>query len=140
MKPFMLTIEHDPKSEDVDFLNHSLIGFNTSRVEIDDYQPLTILLRDEQQTVIGGVIASTYWEWLYIDVLFVQEELRSQGYGAVLLDAAEQEAGNRGCLHAYLDTFSFQTPNFYINRGYHVFGELPNFPTGHTRYFLRKDL
>lgn len=46
----------------------------------------------------------------------------------------------RGCQYAYLDTFSFQAPEFYQKRGYVIFGELPNFPEGHHRFFLKKEL
>jgi GNAT superfamily N-acetyltransferase len=75
-----------------------------------------------------------------LDVLFVQEQLRGQGYGQALLTAAEQEAKQRGCKHAFLDTFSFQAPQFHQKRGYRVFGKLLNFPPGHSRYFLQKQL
>jgi hypothetical protein len=56
------------------------------------------------------------------------------------LSAAEDEARRRGAKHAYLDTFSFQAPDFYEQHGYQVFGTLDDFPAGHQRYFMTKEL
>jgi len=53
---------------------------------------------------------------------------------------AEDEARHRGAKNAYLDTFSFQAPDFYKKHGYRVFGELQDFPPGHQRHFLTKRL
>jgi hypothetical protein len=57
-----------------------------------------------------------------------------------LLTLAEDEARQRGAKNVYLDTFSFQAPDFYKQHGYQVFGELEDFPPGHERYFLTKKL
>jgi hypothetical protein len=46
----------------------------------------------------------------------------------------------QGGRHVFLDTFSFQAPGFYLKHGYEVFGELPGFPAGHTRFYLKKAL
>jgi hypothetical protein len=51
-----------------------------------------------------------------------------------------EEARWRGARNAYLDTFSFQAPDFYQRHGYRVFGELVDFPPGHTRYYMTKQL
>lgn len=40
----------------------------------------------------------------------------------------------------YLDTFDFQARPFYERHGYEVFGTLDDYPPGHSRFFLRKDL
>jgi N-acetylglutamate synthase-like GNAT family acetyltransferase len=56
------------------------------------------------------------------------------------LTIAEDEARQRGAKNVYLDTFSFQSPNFYKQHGYQVFGELPDFPPGYQRHFLTKQL
>jgi len=37
-------------------------------------------------------------------------------------------------------TFRGNFPNFYKQHGYQVFGELQDFPPGHQRYFLTKQL
>ena len=62
------------------------------------------------------------------------------GPWARLLTAVEDEARHRGAKHAFLDTFSFQAPNFYQQHGYSVFGELEDFPPGQRRYFFTKQL
>ena len=101
---------------------------------------LCFVLRTPDKKTVGGLIGKTYWDWLYIDLLFVKEELRGRGYGHRLLEMAEDEARKCGIKNVYLDTFSFQAPDFYKQHGYQVFGELQNFPAGHQRYFLTKQL
>ena len=101
---------------------------------------LCFVLRAPDKKTVGGLIGKTYWDWLYIDLLFVKEELRGRGYGHRLLEMAEDEARKCGVKNVYLDTFSFQAPEFYKKYGYHVFGELKDFPQGHQRYFFTKQL
>ncbi len=114
--------------------------YNTQQAGDDRGQNLCFVLQSPGGEIVGGVIGATYWDWLYINLMWVREDLRGRGYGQRLLKRAEDEACQRGARHAYLDTFSFQAPGFYQKYGYQVFGELPNFPTGHQRYFLKKKL
>jgi GNAT superfamily N-acetyltransferase len=92
------------------------------------------------QSMAGGIIGETHWNWLFINLLWVREELRGKGYGHRLLQAAEDEGRRREATHAYLDTFSFQAPDFYEQHGYQVFGTLEDFPPGHKRLYLFKRL
>ena len=101
---------------------------------------LCFVVRAPDGDVLGGVIGETYWNWLYVNLMWLREDLRGQGYGQRLLAMAEEEARKRGAEYAYLDTFSFQAPEFYKKQGYEVFGTLENFPPGHQRYFMRKGL
>ena len=103
-------------------------------------QNLCFVLKGPDQVIVGGVIGETYWEWLHIDLMWVKDELRGRGYGHRLLTLAEDEARQRGARNVFLDTFSFQAPDFYKRHGYQVFGELQDFPPGHQRYFLTKQL
>jgi GNAT superfamily N-acetyltransferase len=75
-----------------------------------------------------------------VDLLWVKAELRGRGYGRQLLARAEEEARTRGAKNIYLDTFSFQSPDFYKKQGYEIFGELDDYPAGHQRFFLKKHL
>jgi ribosomal protein S18 acetylase RimI-like enzyme len=72
--------------------------------------------------------------------MWVKEEHRGQGFGHRLITLAEEKARQHGARHAYLDTFSFQAPGFYKKHGYQVFGLLNDFPPGHQRYYLTKEL
>lgn len=139
-KSFSITLEENPDTGDLEVIRHDLISFNRLRAGDAGHKKLTLLLRDSANRVVGGLDGSSDWGWLYVDMLWVNEELRQQGYGHKLLAAAEDEAVRRGCHSAYLDTFSFQALPFYLKCGYTVFGELPNFPVGYRRYFLSKRL
>ena len=97
-------------------------------------------MRDEQGALAGGLLAHTYWGWIHVDVLWLTEAARGQDYGTRMLDLAEQEARRRGCHHANLDTASFEALPFYLKRGYEVWGQLDDFPVGHSHYFLKKTL
>ena len=117
-----------------------LSEFNEQQAGDDDGKNLCFVIRGQDQEILGGVIGATYWGWLYINLMWLKEDLRGNSYGSILLQKAEEEARQRGAKHAYLDTFSFQAPEFYKKHGYQVFGELSDFPEGHQRYFLRKKL
>lgn len=114
--------------------------YNIQQAGDPQSQQLCFVLRTPAQEIAGGLIGKTYWNWFYIDLLFVKEDLRGCGYGHRLLEQAENEARKRGAQHVYLDTFSFQAPHFYVQHGYQVFGQLNDFPPGHQRYFLTKRL
>ena len=102
------------------------------------FAPLILVLRDDQQTMIGALTGATLWHWLSIDVLWIAVSHRGRGHGAALVRRAESLATERGCRHARLDTFDFQARAFYERQGYAVYGALENFPLGHTQFHLVK--
>jgi GNAT superfamily N-acetyltransferase len=117
-----------------------LVAYNDSKTGANDYRPLAILIKDNTGTVIGGLWGRTVYTWLFTELLFVPEPLRGQGIGSTLIMQAEQEAFSRGCHSAWLDTFAFQARGFYERRGYDCFGELPDYPPGFSRFFMKKKL
>ena len=133
-----LSIEKDPKKEDIDAVCRGLHEFNLLHAPDDDHQTLTILLRDPQGKILAGLLGDTYWGWLYVSIFWVDASIRGQGKGRMLLHAAEQEAIRRGCHSAHLDTMSFQALPFYEKEGYRVFGVLDDLPKGHQQIFMYK--
>ena len=124
---------------------HTIVGlgirsYNEKMAGTNGYQRLCAFVHAPDGTVVGGLIGATYWNWFYIDLLWLPDQLRGRGYGHRLMTLAEEKARERGAKNAYLDTFSFQAPDFYKRQGYEVFGELPDFPHGHQRFFFRKQL
>ena len=135
-----LSIEADPSPQDVDFVYNGLRQYNLLFAPADNYQPLQIFLRSERNTILGGLLGETYWGWLHISILWIDESVRKQGYGRQMVQKAEQEAVRRGCHAAHLDTMSFQALAFYEEMGYTVFGTLNDLPADHDRIFLMKTL
>ena len=66
----------------------------------------------------------------------MQKDLRGQGYGTKLLQAAEHEARIRGCHQVILDSYDFQASGFYQKLGYEVFAVLADHPRKHRNYYL----
>ena len=56
------------------------------------------------------------------------------------MEQAEAVAREQGCVGIWLDTFTFQAPGFYRKLGYALFGEIPDYPPGSSRFFLSKRL
>ncbi|MGE0109123.1 MAG: GNAT family N-acetyltransferase [Bdellovibrionales bacterium] len=102
--------------------------------------PLSIIKRDSNGHLVAGLTAQTVWNWLYIDMLWVDEALRGQGIGSVLVAAAEKEALARGCHSAYLWTQSYEGPDFYPKLGYEKFVVNQDFPVGFQRIGFMKRL
>jgi GNAT superfamily N-acetyltransferase len=123
-----------------EIIGKGLREYNAQQAGPELAKSLCIVLYAPDQSIVGGIIGETHWGWLHIILMWVKEDQRGSGYGAKLLIAAEEEARVRGMKNAYLDTFSFQAPGFYKKHGYHVFGALSDFPPGHTRYYLAKQL
>lgn len=140
MTEFKILVEDNPTPDDLKRIGRGLNEFNALHAESDNWEQITLFVRNEQQEIVGGLYAERVWDWLEIKIVWIESHLRGLGLGTRLVRAAETEALKRNCRQAMLDTFSFQALNFYRKLGFEVFGKLPDFPDGHTRYFMRKTL
>ena len=128
--------EHDRVRE---FVLEGLRAFNRRRAEAPSFEPISMRLHDGDD-LVGGLVGEIGWKWLFVELLWVSGAYRGRGLGTELLNAAEREAARRGARHVYLDTLDFQARPFYERQGYRVFATLDDYPPGHQRFFLRKDL
>lgn len=135
----IVSVDH-PEQSAWGIIGRGLTDYNQQHAGEEGAQRICFVVQGPDQDILGGVVAAVYWDWLYIDLMWLKVELRGCGYGSRLLTLAEDEARKFGAKHAYLDTFSFQAPGFYEKHGYRVFGELKEFPKGHQRYFMTKQL
>lgn len=132
-------IVYQPDSSITDTIYKKLNQYNNELAPYHELESdLAIVQRNNSNAIIAGVTGRIAWGWLYVDCLWVSDEARSQGLGEALLTAIEQEALKHNINKAHLWTTSFQALDFYIAKGYHVFGELEDRPPGHTTYYLKK--
>jgi GNAT superfamily N-acetyltransferase len=116
-----------------------LLAYNETHVATD-YEPFAIRLRDEAGDIVGGLFARKFYHWLFVELLFVPTAARGTGLGSAMLKRAELFAREKGCIGIWLDTFSFQAPDFYRKLGFVQFGALDDYPAGSTRFFFQKRL
>lgn len=131
-------VEAPPSDRDVARLDAGLTEHAEPFVPSPGFEPIAVLARDRQGSLIGGVYGRLNWNWLHVSLLWVDPQKRRSGLGRRLLARLEAVARDRGCQFAHLDTFSYQARPFYERLGYVVFGELPDYPPGHQRIFLKK--
>lgn len=134
-----MPIRHNIDKNSETLIRSMLEQFNLSFAGADNHRSLSLSI-DDKGEIMGGLLGGTYWGYLYLDILVVNEDYRNRGYGSMLLDTAEKTAVDRGCQHATLGTHDFQGIEFYIKNGYRVAGQLPDLPRGHTKYTLYKKL
>lgn len=103
-------------------------------------RPITFAARDDAGRLLGGIVASIAWGWLYVDRLWVDDAHRRRGHGRRLLVAAEAYAREHGCAGVHLDTFGDDALPFYLQLGYEVWGTLDGLPPGGCKHALKKRL
>ena len=128
------------ESEKAREIANQIRAYNRSKREEAESEPLNLYLEDEKGNLIAGLVAETFGNWLEIEYLFVKEELRGQGIGSQLLQRAENEAKNRNCRFAFVNTYQFQAPDFYLSHGYKEVFALQDYPYTGQRYYYQKDL
>ena len=124
-------------------MNRLMIAYNRERLgcAAGTAVALNLGLRDQNGAEVeGGLRGEIHWNWLIVYQLVIPQDVRGKGTGSRLLQNAEEFARQNGCVGVWLDTFSFQAPDFYRKRGYEVFGELGCYPNDFSSIFLRKRL
>src|SRR3981189_1967853 len=106
----VLTMEKAPDEETRHLIEEGLDAYNAGKVGPDGSEDLWVIA----------------WLW-------VAPPRRGEGLGARLLQQAEDAARDRGCVGAYLYTFSFQAPHFYQRRGCEEVVRIDPPPPGATR-------
>ncbi len=140
MTTYTIHQEAEITPEDRERIIDGLRAHNRRNAPVPTWRSLHLLLRAEDGTIHGGLLAESGWEWMQVQFLWVGDELRGQGFGQALLARAEEEARAHGCRAIWLDTHDFQAPAFYERQGYRLFGVLDDYPEGFKRFFYQKSL
>lgn len=117
-----------------------LVAYNRSQIGRRKWKRIAVSVRNDDGIIVGGVTGEVWADWLFVQLMWLDDAFRGHDYASRALDALEDEARAFGAKHAYVDTFSFQARPFYEKRCYRVFGTLENYPDDHARYWLTKTL
>lgn len=136
---YKVIVDHNPSQADNEVVKEGLIKSYEAQFGERDKE-FSVFLKCDSGKVFGGIQAMFDSEAIYIEALWIKENLRKQGYGKKLLAAVEREAIENGCRFSLVDTWDFQAEAFYLKNGYERIGELKNYWHGHSKIFLRKKL
>jgi len=130
--------------EESGLIDNGIVEYNLSKVPFTQepsFISINRVIKGSNGDMLAGVNSILYcWNCLYIDVLWVKEEFRKEGYGSALLTEVEKIAKELGCKLIHLDTFDFQAKDFYLRHGFEIFGILDDCPMEHKRYYLKKKI
>lgn len=101
-------------------------------------QEISCGLRDEGGRLIAGATGRTEFRRLFINCLWVDEDLRGQGIGTDVLRRLEAQALKRGCADALIETLSDRHAELYERLGYAMMAHVHDYLPGFTRYILIK--
>ena len=141
------TIEYeilDGTDDDSDYICDQLdYGFNAKHLEVADHGYIKInrKLINKDGKVVAAIMAGVNeldvgWIWK----MWVDEEYRHQGLGTRLLKHFEKVAKQKGATVITAPEIFDWNVDFFVKAGYKVFGELQDYPKGHTYYLIEKIL
>ena len=133
-------IMNEVTKEDKEEIFEKLLEYNLAHLEDKEPKEFAIYYEDDMLQKKAGIIGETHGKWLEVDFLWVEDSLRNQKIGSQLLLSAEKLAKERGCKYAFLNTFSFQAPNFYPKYGYQEVFVLEEYPVTGKRHYFTKEL
>lgn len=127
-------------NEEASYVRNKLIEYNAMYVPNGIYEEVNLCLKNDNGDIIAGLVGAICWNWMEIDILWVEEKHRKLGLGKRLLHEAEKIAKLKECAFIKLNTFSFQAPEFYKKYGYQEMAVIENAPLGSNHYYFKKDL
>ncbi|MFX0095482.1 MAG: GNAT family N-acetyltransferase, partial [Candidatus Hodarchaeota archaeon] len=101
-----------PSEEEIKIVKKGLENHNTKfpNGELDIPTDISLVLKEGNGNIVGGVITSMLTGVMHLEVLWVDEKYRGRGYGRDLVLQAERIGRAKGYPASQTWTFSFQAP------------------------------
>ena len=116
--------KHAIKSTGIDGLSQSPIAFEIK----------------EGQNFMGCVVVQLFWGQLHVKYLVVEELYRGKGIGRQLMEHAFNFGKNQGCTFAFVETMSFQAPEFYERLGFQIELTRAGYDKNTSMHYLKRDI
>ena len=133
------TIEDDPSPADAGVISDGVLRFGRAEAVDGNAQPIACFLRDDGG-IIAGATGRTEYRRLFVNYLWVRDDLRGRGIGRNALDRIEQAAFARGAVDALIETLNDRNAALYRSTGYVPLAAIRNAVGPFTRHILLKTL
>ncbi len=136
---YTIQFEENPTNAEIQILQDGIADYAKQMKRQEPLKFFGYFVRDNENHIKGGCNGCIYYGCLYIDNLWVAEELRGKTYGTQLMQFAEQFGKNNHALFSTVNTMDWEALGFYKKLGYAVEFERTGYINNSTFYFLKKD-
>jgi len=120
MTKFQVSEIEEPGEREISVLIDGINEYAKKARGLEPTKSCYLAIKDEKGMILGGTFGHNIFGGLHIDILWVTEALRGQGYGSELLEKLEKWARDQGCAFSCLFTMNWEAREFYENHGYTV--------------------
>lgn len=103
-------------------------------------EPFSIMLKDQKQTILGGLSGVIFYGSLYVDSLWLDESIRSQDWGTKLMLETEKMGREKGVRFINLNTMDWEAVPFYQKLGFSIEFVREGYEGNSKMFLLRKNL
>ncbi len=136
----IIYLAHAASEADVALTEHGMNAISASLdAPVYEVEHFTLQMRHGDKAT-GHLMGKVFWNWMYVDMLWVEIPFQKSGIGTQLMARAEDIARERKLTGIYCWTQSWQAPGFYRKLGFEECVRFDDFPPGHTRFGFRKYL
>lgn len=132
--------QEEPIQEDEQVLFEGITDEAVLKKNMNRIAPFGIFIKDSHGVVLGGVNGFSCYGCLYVDMLWLNNKLRKQGFGKKLMVEAERIGYERRCTFSTVDTMDWEALPFYQKLGYSIEFVREGFEKESKMYMLRKKL
>ena len=130
----------DLNEDQVEDIESRLSSFDENYITYKMDGCIQIGVEDDSKLIAGLDACITAFKILYVSTVFVDEEYRRKGIGALMIREMEKRALAMGANTIRLDTFNWQGKEFYEALDYQCVGQYDNTEDGYSEYFFLKRL
>ena len=130
----------DLNEDQVEDIESRLSSFDENYITYKMDGCIQIGVEDDGKLIAGLDACITAFRILYVSTVFVDEEYRRKGIGALMIREMEKRALAMGANTIRLDTFNWQGKEFYEALDYQCVGQYDNTEDGYSEYFFLKRL
>ncbi|QVK17079.1 GNAT family N-acetyltransferase [Mycoplasmatota bacterium] len=134
-----ITQTNSLQEEDKKTIIDGLVKYNETFTGHYEVSYIKLILK-EKEVIVGGLYGVFIWDCLFVDDYWVDDAYRNQGLGKYLINQAEKITLEHQIDYITFDAFDEKLKDYFIDRGYQVYGYLNNRPMGHQYYLLDKRL
>ena len=130
----------DLNEDQVEDIESRLSSFDENYITYKMDGCIQIGVEDDGKLIAGLDACITAFKILYVSTVFVDEEYRRKGIGALMIREMEKRTLAMGANTIRLDTFNWQGKEFYEALDYQCVGQYDNTEDGYSEYFFLKRL